>query len=194
MAAISSFRRELDVFLDETLSVDGRRQIFVGIAREELAKFESDWRAALPGAQFERFVDGKKDAAIDQVRIDGGVVAERVRALGPVLDRLLELFDIFTKVLTGGYKSETAVFANGSRVGRGVEPAPGSSIEIVNLSPFSRKAEVRSFNDKDDSGFSNGLFESLAAILNAEFRGSSVSVYFGWETFEGRRLPMIALS
>lgn len=194
MASVASFRRELDVFLEETLSVEGRRRIFVGIARDELSKFEADWRAALTAPNFERFVDGKKDAPLESVRIDGGTIAERVRAIGPVLDRALELFDVFTKVLTGDYKSQTAVFVDGARVSRGAEPPPSASyVSIVNLSPFARKAEVRGFNDKDDSGFRNGLFESLAAIITSEFKGSGAGAAFSFDEYGGVRLPELII-
>ena len=192
---VATFRREIDLFLDQSVSVAGRREIFVAFAQEEFARFEADWRAALNAEpSVERFVDGRKDAPLQAVKIPGGVAVERVQPIGPIVDRALELFDLFTKIVTGDYDAHTEVFINDARRGRaGAEAQPGDEVAIVNLAPFARKAEARRFNDKDASGFSDGLFEGIAAILKQEFRGGGVAIRYAWRAFDGQRLPLLLI-
>ncbi|MBY0421858.1 MAG: hypothetical protein K2Q06_06105 [Parvularculaceae bacterium] len=197
MAALAAFRRELDVFIDETLSIDGRREIFLGVARPTIAAFEADWRAAMGGADVvETFVDGVRGAPLEAVTIPGGVVAARARPVGPVVARLFEMYDLFVKVVTGGYAADIAVFvgdAPASRV-QAENAGPGAEVIVTNLSPFARKGEVRGFNDRDGSNFPNGLFEGLAGLLRDEFAGSGATISSRWRTLDGRRLPAIAIS
>lgn len=193
MADLQAFRRELDVFLEQATSIEGRREIFVGIALEEITRFESQWREALgEDPQTEVFVDGVEGAPIEAVTIPGGTVAARVIPLGPVVDRALELFDLLTKVVTGDYKTQTAVFVNDVR-GSAATATAGDQVAIVNLAPFARKAEIRSFNDADNSGFRNGLFEGVAALLRREVRGVAVPVRYVWRSFGGQRLPALLI-
>lgn len=197
MAALSAFRRDLEVFLNDTTSVEGRREIFIGIARPTLAEFESDWRTAIGGDPgVETFVDGVKGAALEAVRIPGGVVAARVAPVGPIVDRALELYDLFVKVVTGDYAGDVSVFVNDAPASRaqGSTAAGSDQVAITNLSPFARKAEVRGFNDRDGSNFPNGLFEGLAAVLRAEFRGSPIPIREAWRSFGGKRLPSILIN
>lgn len=193
MASLGAFRKEIDVFLDETASVEGRREVFVGVARGAIAEFEADWRAAL-GAdpEVQVFVDGARGAPLESVRIPGGGVAARVQPIGPIVDRALELFDLFTKVVTGDYASETVAFVNDVR-GSARAAQPGDQVAIVNLSPFARKAEVRSFNDADSSGFRNGLFEGIAVLLKREFKTQLIPIKYVWRAFGGKRLPALLI-
>lgn len=195
MPSIQAFRRELDVFLNEALSIEGRKEIFVGIAREAIQTFEADWRAALKAdPTTEVFVDGRLGAPLTAVTIPGGFVSARVTPLGPVVDRAVELFDLFTKVVTGGFKAETVAFVNDVRTPiRAIDETAGDQIAITNLAPFARKGEVRSFTDTESSGFRGGLFEGVAAVLKREIRGTPVPVRYVWRSFGGDRLPAILI-
>lgn len=195
MPSIQAFRRELDAFLDEALSVEGRKEIFVGIARDEISKFEADWRSALKAdPTIEVFVDGQLGAPLEAVTIPGGFIAARVTPLGPVVDRAVELFDLFTKVVTGGFKAETVAFVNDVRTPiRSIDETAGDQVAITNLAPFARKGEVQGFTDTDSSGFRNGLFEGVAAVLKREIRGTPIPVKYIWRSFGGDRLPAILI-
>ena len=195
MATLEAFRREIDVFVDQAFSPEGRREIFLGVARPAIAEFEADWRAALARDVVETFVDGRKGAALESVRIPGGVVAARARPVGPVVARLLELYDLFVKRVTGDYAADLAVFVNDAPSSRGAatNAGGGDQVLVTNLSPFARKGEVRGFNDKDGSNFPNGLFAGLAFLLREEFRDSNAAISEAWRSFDGRRLPAIAI-
>lgn len=192
---LGAFRRSIDVWLDASTSVDARREVFVAYARERFDEFDAAWAQELGATpETETFVDGVKGARLEAVKIPGGSLARRVQPIAPIVDRLLEIIDTLTKVVTGDYKSKNAVYLNDGRVpAASVEPKPGDEVAVVNLSDFSRKAEVRAFNDRDDSGFSSGLFESAAAILRKEFRGSLVPIRFTFREFLGRRLPTVVI-
>ena len=191
---LQGLRQNLDFYLDEVLSPDARREIFVGYVRERIDEAEDNFRAAAGrAAASETFVDGVMGARLENVDIPGGTIAWRVRPIANVADRALEIIDLFTKVVTGDFKSFNTAFIDDQRVSLGaVNPLPGQQLAITNLSPFSRKAEVRAFNDKDDSGFRNGLFEATAQILRREFRGVT-PVRFTYRSFDGRRLPTILI-
>lgn len=197
MAELSAFRRELDVFIDGATSIAGRREIFLGVARPEIAAFEADWRAAVKGDPgIEVAVDGRKGAPLESVVIPGGTIAARAAPVGPIVDRALEMYDLFVKVLTGDYKRQIAVFVNDAASSRSQASLAGAGdqVAITNLSPFARKGEVRGFNDKDSTGFPNGLFEGLAKLLRDEFKGSGVAIREAWRPFAGRRLPAILIN
>lgn len=186
-------RRELDLDLAGIVP-DLRRQVFVAMAQEEIAEFDAGWRAAL-GREPDTVtaVDGMIGKPISEV-MAGGVISHRVQPTGPIVQRALELFDLFTKVVTGGFKSEHALFVDGAqRPIRGPEPPAGSSVEIVNLSAFARKAETRGFGAKDSAGFPDGLMEGIAAQLRREFRGAPVAIRAKWDLFGGQRLPAVAI-
>lgn len=196
MAELAAFRRELDVFIKEATSLEGRREVFLGVARPTLAAFEADWRAAIgadPSVQI--FVDGRAGAPLDSVTIPGGVIAARVRPVGPIADRALALYDLFVKRLTGDYANDVAVFVDGAQSTRGEASAAAGAaqVAVTNLSPFARKGEVRGFNDKEGSGFANGLFEGLVVLLRDEFRGTPIPIREAWRPFAGRRLPSILI-
>ncbi len=187
--------REIDVWLDETLSVEGRRDIFLSIAEPALADFEASWRAAVAGdPDFQVFVDGREGAPLSSVAIPGGTVAERVRPIGPIVKRAIELFDLFTKVVTGGFKGELSAFVNDARRPLfGAEAEPGDQVFITSVTDFTWKGEVRGFTDIDSSGFSKGLFASIAAILKAEFKGAVVPIRFAGRNVAGQRLPGVLI-
>lgn len=196
MVALEAFRRELDVFVERALGEEGRREIFLGIARPTVEAFEADWRQALGGTDVtEVFVDGRKGARLEEVRMPGGVILARARPIGPIVDRALEMYDLFVKVVTGDYKADLAVFVDDAPSSRAGARSAGAGAEVVitNLSPFARKGEVRGFNDRDGSNFPNGLFEGIASLLREEFRATNAPISGAWRSFGGRRLPAIAI-
>lgn len=187
--------REIEALIDETLSVEGQRAIFLGIAEPVLQEFEADWRASVSGEpDFQRFIDGQEGASLETVRMPGGVIAERVRPIGPIVKRAIELFDLFTKIVTGGFKSELSAFVNDARRPLfGAEAEAGDQVFITSVTDFTWKGEVRGFTDKDSSGFSKGLFASIAAILKREFSGAVVPIRFVGRSVGGRRLPGVLI-
>ena len=193
MASLDAFRRELDVYLDEAVSIEGRREIFLSAAREAIEDFEAAWRRQSPDVGFQRIVDGRRAARLEEVKV-GGVIAERVQSVIPILRRALQLFDILTKVVTGGYKSQTFVFSNGVRVGSVSQLANDDDfVVIANVSDFARKAEQRGFNLGAKKSGTGGLFETIASMLAREFAESANGVYFTYRTIEGNRVPIIAI-
>ena len=185
--------REIDLDFADWLAGE-RQAVFVATAREEIAAFDQTWREATGREpDTETFVDGVRGQPITAVK-SGGVIAHRVQPTGPIITRALELFDLFTKVVTGDFKQRHALFVDGVRrpIG-GPEPDPGAAVEIVNLSDFARKAEVRGFGAKDGAGFPDGLMAGIAAQLKREFRGAPVPIRAKWDLYQGRRLPAVAI-
>ena len=188
--------REIDLYLDESLSVSGRREIFLGVAEPLLADFEADWRRALSEEpDFQLFVDGREGGDLASVQIPGGTVAERVRPVGPIVKRAVELFDIFTKLVTGGFKGDLTAYVNDkARSLFGAEAEAGDQVFITALTDFTWKGELRGFTDKDSSGFTKGLFASIAAILKQEFPNSLVPIRFAGRSVPGwGRLPGVLI-
>lgn len=193
MTDLAAFRRELDVFVAETLGEEGARQIFIQTAGPALAEFEAEWRSVRPDATFERFVDGRETDDISAVAADG-VILERVVAVAPMVRRALELFDLMTRVRTGGYKSQTFVFSGGARASTAAALANRDDfVVIANVSAFARRAELRGFNIAEGLGAGAGLFETIASIIADEFAATANAAYYTWRTIEGRRIPVLAL-
>ena len=187
--------RQIETYLDETLSVEGRREIFLGLVTEELDAWKAGWRAALgEEPDFQIFVDGAEGAPLESVDIPGGVVAGRVRPIGPIVTRAAELFDLYTKVVSGGFKGALAAYVNDARRPLfGAEAEPGDQVFVTSVTDFTLKGEVRGFTDKDSSGFTRGLFASIAAILKKEFSTAVVLIRYAFRNFGARRLPGVLI-
>ena len=190
-------RQEIDAFINENLSPDGRRDLFIAVAGEAISAFEEGWRGAYGDApDFEHFVDGRRSANPYEVTIPGGYVSERVVAIGPIVKRAVELLDRLTKVVTGDYKSRTHIFRNDAQVAAGDTAFSDDDLIIIgNLSDFARVAEQEAFNiNRPDFGV--GLFETVAAMLKKEFSNSPVPIYFTYRALAGDiedRTPIIAI-
>lgn len=191
---LAAFRKDLEVFIRDDLGEERQREIFLAISREQIDAFEEEWRAALPGdPDFQRFIDGRQTDAIDGATLDS-VIAERVRPIGPIVDRALELFELFTKVVTGESKRQIYAFVNDRQTPLGsAEASPGDQVVIASLSDWNWKGEVRRFNDTDSSGFSKGLFASIAAILKREYPTAVVPIRFGGRSFGGKPAPAVLI-
>lgn len=190
--------REIDLWLDEKLSPDGRRDLFVAIAGEAISAFEEGWRGAYGGyPDFQHFVDGRPSGNPYEVRIPGGFVAERVVTIGPIVKRAIELLDKLTKVVTGDYKSRTHIYRNDAEIAFGDTAFTDDDLIVIgNLAEFARLAEQRAFNITDGGRFRTGLFETVAAMLKREFANSSVPIYFTYRALSGDiedRVPIIAI-
>lgn len=194
MAELEAFRREIDAFVAESLGVDARRTLFLGLAGEALTDFETQWRASAPQVRFAGFVDGSASKDVGEVNIPGGTLAETADMTAAILDRALDLFDRFTKVVTGDYKAQTQIFVDDvQKDAAAARTAAGSLIVIANVAAFARKAETQGFNVTDGAGLPDGLFASIAAILRQEFKGSVDRVYYTWRTILGERVPIVAI-
>lgn len=192
-----ALRKEVEAFIADNLSPDGRRDLFIAIAGEQIAAFEDGWRGALATPpDFEHFVDGRPSGNPFEVKMPGGFVSERVVAATPVVMRAVALLDQMTKVVTGDYKSRTRIFRNDVAIASagGIAFSDDDLIVIGNLSPFARKAEQEGFNKA--SGAGDGLFETVAAILGREFQSSPVPIYFTYRALGDDvddRVPVIAI-
>jgi hypothetical protein len=195
VTSLQQFRRELDVFIEQAVSEQGQLRIFTAFAEEEIERFKADWREKSGGkAAVDVAVDGNIEAPLSSARLNSVILA-RARTLGVAVERALELYDTFVKIKTGDYKSDLVIYADSAKIGRQSIPKirPGTEILISNVSPFARKAEFREFNDKNTSGFSDGLFESLAVIMSRE-AGDLAEVRFDYFDFGGGRLPSLILN
>lgn len=193
MNNLDVFRRELGVFVDESLSAARRLEVFVAISSEVVEEFRADWAEATEGkTKIDVIVDGAI-GKVTQVK-SGGTVVARARTLGIVAERALQLYSTFVKVLTGDMAKQLGVFVGGEEFAGGAvgDVQRGSEIVITNLAPFSRKAEFRSYNDADSSGFTDGLFQSVASLLAREVKGLA-EVRFEWRDVAGRRLPAVVI-
>jgi hypothetical protein len=195
MAALSGLHKEIEAYLDETLSDDARRDLFITIAGEQISAFEDGWKGALSSPpDFQHFVDGRPSGSPAQVKIPDGFVSERVVTIQPVIKRAVELLDQFTKVVTGDYKSKTKIYRNDAEIsGAGNVFDRDDLVVIGNISDFARKAERRGFNSTLGATRETGLFASVAAILKKEFRGSLVPIYFTFRALADERVPVIAI-
>lgn len=116
MTALQQFRQELDVFLEQTISEQGQLRIFIAFAEEEIERFRAAWAESSGGkAIVDVVVGGQAGAPISSARLSDPVLA-RARTLGLAVDRALTLYDTLTKVVTGGYKADLAVFAASMKV------------------------------------------------------------------------------
>ena len=194
MTTIDAFRRDLDGWLADSFSEENRRRMLVAVSEEGIARWHAQWKTRYERARAEVSVDGRLGAPLTSVRVPGGVIAARINAIAPIVDRALELLDQFTKVVTGGYKSQTFVFVDDVPQTDVSAARLGDLVTIANVSPFARKAERRGFNVADGAPFTDGLFEGVSAILKREFNDTLNTVYFTFRDYGGAgRVPMIAI-
>lgn len=192
-----AFRRDLEVWLDETLGLEGQKKIFVALAREELDRFEEAWRQATgPDAEFQRFVDGVEGAPLESVRMPRGIILEKAAEIGQATKRVVELVRRYTKTVTGGYRAEHETWVNDvAGAFRDPNPSASDTVDIVNVSDFAAKGEVRGFTDLDAAGFPVGwgLMRGVASRVKKEFRGSNVSIRVHWDRYGADRVPAIRI-
>jgi hypothetical protein len=193
-SGLDAFSRELEIAFDEMVGLEGRKTIFISTANDQFTAFRAAWRREMGDVTFERFVDGVEGKPLSSVQIPGGMALDRVISKGKVVARAIDLVDRFTKVLTGDFKSYHRVYINNTP-GAFRDPGLAGSdiVQIVNVSDFARRAEVRGYSDQPTERFPNGLLAGVAAVLINEFRTSPVDIRFDWEEFAGERLPNIRI-
>lgn len=185
-----ALRRDVEVLIERTLSLEAQKAFFVGLVEEEAAAFEAAWRARLASPSFEadRLVDGRRGAPIAAVNYPGGVVLLRAYPVEEATRRAIELLNAFVKVKSGRLKRSLAVYvaassssaSDGAGGVRAAAGALGQGAGIVEttlafLAPYGRKAERRGFNLAGAAG-GRGLLATVAQRLKREFADTPLTI------------------
>ncbi|MGE0407979.1 MAG: hypothetical protein AB7P23_01805 [Amphiplicatus sp.] len=180
----AALHRDIDVLIDETLSADAQKTLFVAVAADEVEAFEQAWGEALNRLSFRSdiFVDGRKGAAIEEVQWPGGVILAYSKPMADMVNRTLTLLNAMVKVKSGRLKRSIAAYANQRRIQKGEEALGDETVVITYLAPYARKAERLGFNKTGGRGGA-GLLETVAKTVTKEFRGAPGYASFNFKNF-----------
>lgn len=166
MARITTRRRTLELVVRQAADPTQRAREVARIHRRGVAEINDNYRRRLNAVPpSEDIVDGRKGAALESVKLDGGVIVTRWSLLSECLEFVDDMLYMHSPHLTGHYSRNHRLFADGIEVEGGWENAPPAKEYIfVNNVPYARKIER---GQSDDAP--NGVYEGVATIANARY-------------------------
>lgn len=165
--------QDIALFLED-VSPSAQSEAMANFAKDQLDQAIKTNGMAL-GAEpaFDTFVDGRKDAALTDVRPDGTIVFE-FHILSDVIVWIDGMLIEFSPVRTGRYQRSHVLFVDGTPVDpHGVIPA-GNEFVLLNLLPYAEEIE----NDLSKQA-PDGVFQAVAVLANEKF-GQIATVEFGY--------------
>jgi hypothetical protein len=158
----------------EDVSPATQSEALADFAEDQLARALEGNRSAI-GAEpaFDTFVDGRRDAALTDVRPDGSIVFE-FHILSDVVRWVDGLLIEFSPVRTGRYQRSHVLFVDGAAVDPQGAIPDGQEFVLMNLQPYAEDIE----NDLSKQA-PDGVFQAAAALANEKF-GQIATVEFGY--------------
>lgn len=133
----------LSVTVDETLSEEARSSAIADFARGRLREaLEANRRAVGSDTPYEQFVDAVKGAPLETVDPDKGVIIFEFELVGDVLTWILQTLRERSPVLSGEYRENHRLFADGREIGAGDEIPDAEEYSFTNPVPYARKIEI----------------------------------------------------
>jgi hypothetical protein len=120
------------------------------------------------------FVDGRRNAPLETVKLDGGVIVTTYQLLNDVIEWIETQLIFNSPYLTGEYAASHQLFADGSRVDP-TNPPPAQKYTFISTLPYARKIE-RGLSPQAPEG----VYEGVAALARARF-GNIAYIRFTFE-------------
>lgn len=183
MARLTSFSRDLQVMVDKTLSPQARQKLIAQAARGALAEAQAQNRAALGRVpEHETFVDRRKDAALETVNPDRGVIVfafEVATVASEMMEMIGRLLVLNSPVLTGEYQKSHQLYADGAEVERFDPLAQVGEWVFTTAVPYARRIEGGSSDQAPD-----GVYEGVAAMAAPRY-GNIAAIKFSYRDVIG---------
>lgn len=132
------------------------------------------------------WVDGRKGAALESVKPNGGVIIAEFELIEGVLRFIAEELERRSPVVSGAYRRGHTLFVDGLEVQRGGRIPLGEEYVFANAVPYARKIEV----GKTEAGRAfviqvpNRIYERLAKDARSRF-GNQAEIKFAFREFVG---------
>jgi hypothetical protein len=167
MAKLGTIGRELQIKLADTLSIENRQKIAANIAKDVLNETLASNRAILGhDTEYEQFVDGRADAALNSVNPDGGTIVFTFDVVNSALEWIGKQLLLNSPVGKGPihYKDSHILLADGVEIDADGEIPPADEYVFVNKLPYARKIERGESEQAPD-----GVYEVVADMASRRF-------------------------
>jgi hypothetical protein len=164
---LASFRRDIQVFTQDNLSVDARKARIASLARKVLAETHAH-NARILGHEtpHEQIVDGRKGAALETVNPDRGTIVFLFEVGTDVLSWIGEQLVLHSPIGDPPihYKDSHILLADGVEITLGQQIPVAETYTFVNVVPYARKIE-RGLSDQA----AEGVYEVVADMAKRRF-------------------------
>lgn len=184
MARVGNFRRDIELFIQDNLSVPARQKIAANYARERLAEAQAaNRKAAGRDTPYRQIVDGNANAPLETVNPDAGTIVFEFELGLPVLKWIDDQLALMSPVLSGRYKRSHVLLADGVEVDPLAIP-PADEYLFVNTVPYARKIERGQSKQAPQ-----GVYEEVQKMAKGRF-GNIADIRFTYRSF---LMPYVAL-
>lgn len=173
--------------VDRRLSPEARRKAIATHATVKLKDAEDKNLAALGRVpDHERFVDGRKGAALTSVNPDHGTVVFRFELLLDVVAWVMSELRLRSPVLSGAYRQGHRLFVDGREIPADGDLPPAEEYSISNTVPYARRLEIGKTRSGRDFLISvpNRIYERTAKDARARF-GNVAKIGFTYRGMAG---------
>lgn len=160
-----------------------RQELVARFARDEIAKADEINRRAL-GRTAEKSVtvDGRRGAALNTVKADGGIIVAEWNVFVDVLVWIYHELVRRSPRVSGEYIKGHRLFADGAEVSASERaPPPASEYTFLNLVPYARKIEIGKTKSGRDFVIQvpNRIYERVAQDARSRF-GNVADIRFSY--------------
>lgn len=184
MARLKAGSRTIEALVRRGMDPKVQAQQVAKIHRQLVAETDAHNKAILGMVPpSETYVDGRAGAALESVKLDGGVILTRYEALTEVVDYVWEMLARYSPVghgpyadghSPGRYRESHRLFADGAEMEPGSNTVAKTYIFVSTL-PYSRKVEKGQGSAPDE-----GVYEGAVELAKARF-GNLADVRFTYQ-------------
>lgn len=178
---ITPIDRQIELVISTSLSKEARSAKLAAFAREKLAEAQTAHRAE--GGRVpphETIVDQRRGAVVESVKPSGEIVFE-FELLTAAVAGILDMLKQASPVLTGSYRRNHEIFADGLEVELATLPAGADEIVILNAVPYARAIE-RGISKAAPEGVYHAV-----SVLAARRYGNIARIRFSFRSAVGGR-------
>lgn len=183
---IGSFSKSYQIIVDSSLSKERQQKAVANFARAKIAEGDAINQQALGRVPPKTItVDGRRDADLESVNPDHGIIIAEWRLVEDVLAWIYKMLQERSPVLSGRYRSSHKFYADSAQANPSKPPIASEYI-FLNPLPYSRKIEI----GKTESGrdfvihVPNRIYERTANDAQAKF-GNIARIRFSYQAAVG---------
>lgn len=159
-----------------------RARLVADFARSEIAKADAQNRRAL-GRDVGKTVtvDGRANASLETVKVNGGVIIAEWDIFFDVLVWIYQELVRRSPRISGDYIRGHRLFADGSEIAATSTPPPASEYTFLNLVPYARKIEIGKTKTGRDFVIQvpNRIYDGVAKDARSRF-GNIATIRFSY--------------
>lgn len=164
---LAAFQRDITVFLQDNLSVEARQKKMADLARKALNETKAqNERIVGHEVPYEQIVDGRKNAPLESVNPDTGVIVFLFELGTEVLSWIGEQLVLHSPIGDPPihYKDSHILLADGVEIELGAQIPMAEVYTFVNVVPYARKIERGESEQAAD-----GVYEVVADMAKRRF-------------------------